>query len=159
MGDKNLNIYLNDHLAGSVAALELVEYLAKISSGTALEGFFKNLFNDIQTDQDTLKELMSRLGIEQSKLRKVTAWFMEKASAVKMHPNSLESDPMSLLQALEALQLGITGKKGLWRALATMASSDQRFDGFNFTALETRAEEQIGMVGAQCLTAAIHALR
>ena len=45
MGDKNLNIYLNDHLAGSVAALELVEYLAEISSGTALEGFFKNLFN------------------------------------------------------------------------------------------------------------------
>ena len=40
---KNLGIYLNDHLAGSVAALELAEYLSKNYPDTALETFLAEL--------------------------------------------------------------------------------------------------------------------
>ncbi len=35
--------YLNDHLAGSVAAIELVEHVAEISKGTEQERFFVSL--------------------------------------------------------------------------------------------------------------------
>jgi len=46
-----LGDYLNDHLAGSVAALELLDRLVAASEGKPLERFFRDLRADIQRDQ------------------------------------------------------------------------------------------------------------
>ena len=63
---KNLGSYLNDHLAGSVGALELIEHSAHQYAGEPLGVFFSNLQTDIRTDQDTLRDLMRELAIDES---------------------------------------------------------------------------------------------
>ena len=66
---KDLDSYLNDHLAGSVAALELIAHCAQLYKGKPLGGFFTKMYAQIAADQNTLRELMSCLSIEESKVR------------------------------------------------------------------------------------------
>ena len=65
---KELNSYLNDHLAGSISALELVAHWMQIQKGKPLGGFFAEIERQIKADQDTLREVMRSLGAEESKL-------------------------------------------------------------------------------------------
>jgi hypothetical protein len=49
--NEHLATYLNDHLAGSVAALEVLEKLQAAYEGTELEQFCAELRNDIEADR------------------------------------------------------------------------------------------------------------
>ena len=73
MVTNDLVSYLNDHLAGSVGALELLDRLVKTYEGKPLERFFKDLRGDIQEDQKKLEELIHKLGEEESAVRKAGA--------------------------------------------------------------------------------------
>lgn len=66
MSKKELTIYLNDHLAGSVGALELIDHLIETYSEKPLGQFFKDLRNEIGADQSTLKDLIEKLGEQES---------------------------------------------------------------------------------------------
>ena len=57
MSKQELTIYLNDHLAGSVGALELIDNLIDTYREKPLGQFFKDLRDEIDTDQSTLKNL------------------------------------------------------------------------------------------------------
>ena len=46
MANKHIAIYLNDHLAGSVAALEILEQLKTEHTGTPLQQFLAELRAD-----------------------------------------------------------------------------------------------------------------
>ena len=63
---------LNDPLAGSVAALELMEHLETTYTSTALEHFFAELREEVGVDRQELGALMSRLQVNQSRLRQAT---------------------------------------------------------------------------------------
>src|ERR1041384_744267 len=115
---EDLSSYLNDHLAGSVGALELLDRLLDRSKAKPLERFFRNLRNEIDADQEVLKELIAKLGEEESTMRKAGAWIAEKLSRAKIQLSELCEGEMGLFLALEGLALGISGKGSLWRALA-----------------------------------------
>jgi hypothetical protein len=66
MSKEDLPIYLNDHLAGSVGALELLDHLIKTYKENPLEQFFKDLRSEIDADQDTLQDLIEKLGMKES---------------------------------------------------------------------------------------------
>lgn len=152
MINNNLSVYLNDHFAGSAAALELMDNLIESKPDAGLETFFKDLRNEIQADQDTLKKLMDHLGVSENKLKSVTAWFMEKAGRIKLHTTN--ENELGLLESLEGLVLGITGKKGLWRALSLVIKPEDALVEFDFNRLEMRADEQCKAVEAKRLEAA-----
>src|SRR5204863_3337977 len=78
--DPHLATYLNDHLAGSVAALELLAHLESAHRDSDLEGFFRRLREDIQVDRDELVSLMRRLEMTESLPRKASAWIAEKVT-------------------------------------------------------------------------------
>jgi hypothetical protein len=63
---QHLSTYLNDHLAGSVAALELLEHLEKAHPGTATAQFAAALRSDIETDRQELVSLMDRMRVRAS---------------------------------------------------------------------------------------------
>ena len=67
---KDLDSYLNDHLAGSVGALEMIAHCAQLYKGKRLGAFFTYLEMQIAADQDVLRDLMTRLCIEESKVRR-----------------------------------------------------------------------------------------
>jgi hypothetical protein len=145
---KHLHTYLNDHLAGSVSALELLDYLIEHHEQDRFGKFFRDLRNEVQADQDTLRDLIRRLDAEEGSVRKAGAWIAEKLGRVKIAAAGVR-DNYGLLQALEGLVLGITGKKLLWRSLAEIASSATKLHGIDFARLEKRADEQIQRVEAE----------
>lgn len=142
MADEHLATYLNDHLAGSVAAIELLEYLEKAHESTAMEWFFAELRADIETDRRELEALMDRLRIAKSRPRRVAAWLTEKVTQLKLRLDDPSGGPLRLLEALEALALGIEGKRSLWRALAAAADAAPGLQGIDYERLAQRAEKQ-----------------
>ena len=156
---KNLSSYLNDHLAGSVGALELLDRLIDDNSGKPLERFLRDLRNEIDTDQETLKELIAKLSEKESTVRKAGAWIVEKLSRARIHLSETREGEMGLFLALEALALGITGKRSLWRALAVAAETVTQLRGPDYGTLEKRAVEQHDRVEAQRLEVAREVFR
>jgi hypothetical protein len=139
---KSLAAYLNDHLAGSVVAIELLDHLIKEQTGQRLEKFLLNVRDDVSADQQVLRDLIHKLDLKESAMRKAGAWFVEKLGQAKIDV----AGDLGLLQALEGLALGITGKKLLWRALQTVEASYPQLQGLDLAALEQRAQEQFERV-------------
>jgi hypothetical protein len=149
---RELDSYLNDHLAGSVGALELLDHWIKLCEGKPLAKFFAGLREEIEADQKTLKELMRTLGTKESSIRRAGAWVAEKFSRAGLAIAGDEIGGLDLVLALDTIVMGITGKKLLWRALA--AADVPRTGNIDFVELERRAEEQIARVELERMRAA-----
>jgi len=94
--------------------------------------------------------------VGQSKLKPLGALLAERLGRLKLNGRLWGYSPLSRLDELEALQLGVTGKRRLWRALEHTRSGELR--GFDFGALAERATEQLVRLEALHLKAAALAL-
>ena len=151
MTNSEITTYLNDHLAGSVAALELIEQLIKRHSGKPLGSFLVDLEREIKADQDVLRKLLGDGKRKESGFRKLAAWVASKFVGSKFKFASEEFGGLGLVQGLEMLALGIRGKELLWRALA--ASEFGASQQIDLAGLEQRAIEQQERVEAKRLEA------
>jgi hypothetical protein len=158
MSDDHIAIYLNDHLAGSVAALELLEQLLEDYSNTPLERFFEELRTDITADRQELESLMERLNVTESRTRKASAWLAGKFAELKLRLDDPAGGELRLFESLEALSLGIEGKRSLWLALAVAAEDAPSLQLLDYEHLVRRAEEQRARVETKRLEAARSAL-
>jgi hypothetical protein len=150
--NNNLAAYLNDHLAGSVAAIELIDDLVNGSDDASLTQFLADLKRDIDSDQKVLEKLIDRIGEDESVVRKTAAWVSEKAARLKFKIAGDDFAGLGLVQALEMLALGIRGKELLWRSLAT--SNWLPLRDLDLAKLEQRAVEQQHRVEEKRLAAA-----
>ena len=155
MNRENLANYLNDHLAGSVAALELLDYLIKNTKDTVHEPFFMALRKEVALDQDVLRMILKQIGASESMTRKAGAWLMEKVARAKLRVDGPAGSVMGRMEVLEALLLGITGKRALWQVLELFFAPSE---GFNFVSLARRAEQQIAAVESKRIEAAREAI-
>ena len=87
--NNNLAAYLNDHLAGSVAAIELIDDLVNGSDDASLTQFLADLKRDIDSDQKALEKLIDRIGEDESVVRKTAAWVSEKTKVMLQSMPSL----------------------------------------------------------------------
>ena len=148
-----LSLYLQDHLAGATAGVNLARRCAATGgrgeSGRTLTG----VASEIEEDRETLVRLMGDLGIRGSAGKNAGAWIAERLARLK--PNGrLRGEPsMQRLHELEALSLGIAGKIGLWEALRS-APEVQAIDGLDLTDLELRARSQRERVESERLASA-----
>jgi hypothetical protein len=142
MNRKLLGIYLNDHLAGSTAGLEL----AKRASGSNGEGelgeFLATLAREIDEDRESLRAVMKRLEYGEDIPKKLAAWTAEKLGRLKPNGQLTGYSPLSRVVELEGLALGITGKLGLWKALQELVDEEPRLDRAELARLCERAERQ-----------------
>jgi hypothetical protein len=148
---KNLDIYLNDHLAGAVAALELLENLREQHKDEPLGKLLGILRGDIEADKEVLREVMRFLGIEESRVRQAGAWAAEKIGRARLIIAGDEQGSLGLVLTLEGLIMGVTGKKLMWRALA--AAKLPRLKSYNFEEPQRRAEQQIERIEAERIRA------
>jgi hypothetical protein len=156
LGRERLHTYLNDHLAGSVAAIELLDDLIEHHSEDRFGKFFTDLRDDIRADQEKLRDLLEKIGGKESALRKAAGWVSEKFGRAKIGD---ADDSAELLQAVEGLALGITGKRLLWRSLAAIALNFPALQGTEFSELEKRAHDQFERVEALRIELAREAFR
>ena len=156
MSKEHLATYLNDHLAGSVAAVEILEHLE--AEATDLIPHLGRLRADIETDRQHLKNLMNRLGILESPVRKVGGWIVDKLNEVKLEMDDESSGTLRRLERLEAVAVGIHGKLALWSALNAAAAIAPELRGPDYERLAQRAEEQRRQVEVFRVQAACSAL-
>ena len=152
-----LAIYLNDHLAGATLGVELARRLRGSNEedpefGPALA----EVCAEIEADRETLKAVMERLGVGQSKLKPLAAVFAERLGRLKLNGRLWGYSPLSRLDELELLQIGVAGKRRLWRALECTHSDD--LSGFELGDLVERATGQLRRLEALHLKAAALAL-
>jgi hypothetical protein len=152
----SLTTYLNDHIAGSVVALELLDHLIHLEE--ADQPLLADLRSEIEEDQKVLIRLLGDLGGKQSPARKVAAWLTEKLGQAKLRIDDSGSGDLRALEALETLALGIQGKLALWRALQTVQGSIPSLAALDYQRLETRALDQFTRVDRLRLQAARRAL-
>lgn len=158
MGNEHLATYLNDHLAGSVAALELLTHLEAAYAGTPVEPFLSELRADVAADSQELEALMGRLHVSENLPRKAVAWLTEKVTQLKLRLDDPTGGALRLLEALEAVAIGIEGKQALWRALAATAENAPWLQVVDYERLIQRAEDQRRRVETMRLDAAKAAL-
>jgi hypothetical protein len=147
----NLATYLNDHLAGSVAALNMIDHLIETFEKKPLAQFFRDLRGEIAADQADLQWLIEKLDKEHNAIRKAGAWVAEKLSRAKIDPGESPEGQMGLYLAFEGLVLGITGKLVLWRGLEAAFVGAPELRGLDYAELQVRAKEQRDRVEAKRL--------
>ena len=83
MADKPMDVYLNDHLAGSMLGSDLAEQIQKQSEGSPLGEIMSSISAQIDEDRQTLIDLMERMGTSKNPVKQATTWLAEKASRAK----------------------------------------------------------------------------
>lgn len=148
-----LATYLDDHLAGSRFAIELLETLQDRFSSQPLGSFADALLADVRDDQRVLMGIIERVGDAVGNggidFKSAVGWVAEKLSRVKLQDDA--GVGLGTFESLETLSLGITGKAALWQALATIRDQDSRLGHEDFNRLRARALKQYDRVEAQRL--------
>jgi hypothetical protein len=152
-----LRTYLNDHLAGSVMAVEVAERTIRENEGVPFAARLARLLEEIREDQAVLKALIGGIGAAQSPAKKAGAWLAAKAGRVKLGGTD-DPGELSRLEVLEMLAMGIQGKRALWRALQVVTAKHAELRQLDLDSLERRAVEQHDQVEEMRLEAAREAL-
>src|SRR3954447_2765256 len=153
-----LGIYLNDHLAGSVVAVNRARRAASANEGTELGDFLSRLAQEIEEDRATLVGIMRDAGVRPDPLKTAAARLGELAGRLKFNGALVRQSPLTPLVELELLSLGITGKLMMWRLLraapGTAGVPAARLDELIARAERQRAEvdERRLAVGARVLS-------
>ena len=155
MAREFMSAYLNDHLAGAQAALEIVGLLDELGDS----GVWRSIGMAIAEDRDELLRLVDTVGPPPSTLRRAAGWTAEKLAELKIRLDDPSSGALRRLELIEALAIGIDGKRALWTALQRGANGKTGLGPVNYQRLIARADEQRQIVEAERLEAAAQALR
>ena len=136
-----LGIYLNDHLAGATGGAGLARRVAG-SHGGQDGGALRRLAAEIAQDRAALLEVMAALGIPVRGYKVWAGWIGEKAGRLKFNGHLLTRSPLSSLEELEMMRLGVEGKAAGWRTLRALAETDGRLDAGRLDELISRARRQ-----------------
>ena len=142
MSYPHLAVYLNDHLAGSQGALDLMQRLAEDEEHTWVNDTVAEVRAEVAEERAQLEALMDRLQIDKSRSRQVTGWFAEKAAQLKLRIDDPSDGDLRLFESLEAITLGLTGKLALWRALEAVAEHLPAIRGIDYAHYAEQSEEQ-----------------
>ena len=133
-----LGTYLEDHLAGSRYALDLLQDLKEQTADVNLAQLAARLQMEIEGDREVLQKLAARVGTETTRVKEMAAWVAQKAGRLKL----AMAEPFGRFEAIEMLSLGVLGKLALWNALKAVRSSNIQLADLEFDELIQRAVAQ-----------------
>ena len=142
MNEKYLRIYLQDHLAGATAGLELARRARGANEGTEYGPPLARVADEIEADRRQLEGILEDLGFGGDRLKNIAAWGLEKVGRLKLNGELTSYSPLSRVVELEGLITGVTGKRSMWVALLELAPSEPRLDAALLERLRDRAEAQ-----------------
>lgn len=140
--DRMLSIYLNNHLTGANGGVDLFRRAASQHRGTDLGNALAALGADVETDRDTLKRLMGRLGISENKPMTLLGKVGERVGRLKPNGYIVRRSPLADVIELEALRDAVAAKKAGWEVLRAVAAKDERITLEEMEELIDRAEAQ-----------------
>ena len=154
-----LGIYLNDHLAGATAGTELAHRTARSHRDGKNGATLRRLAAEIAQDRAALLDIMIALGVKVRRYKVGAAWVGEKAGRLKFNGRLFARSPLSNLEELEMLRLGVEGKAAGWRTLRTLADTDTRLDPARLDELISRAGQQADLLEDLRVAAASQVVR
>jgi uncharacterized protein with HEPN domain len=155
MAHEFLTTYLNDHIAGSQMALEILDLLHHLDNAAV----WQDMKSEIDADRQELEQLIRSINSTPSALRRAAAWMVEKFAELKMRVDDPSTDAaLRRLELIEALAIGIDGKHALWTALQMASQITPELKSLDYERLIARAEAQRGVVEVRRLQAAADAL-
>ncbi len=137
---KSLEKYLNEHLAGSGSALGLLETLAEHQNDDS--EIYLNLRRGIFQNRLTLESLIHQLGYHRNTPVELAVKAVSQVALLRFKHHGLVKGQLGLVEALEALALGVHGQTLLWRSLAEEGPSGWSPSGVDLPALLQSAEAQ-----------------
>lgn len=144
--DRMIGIYLNDHLTGATAGVELIKRIAGSHKDGPYAATFERLVEEISADREALLQIMKSVGAAPAVYKTSAAWVVEKLGRLKPNGHLLSRSPLSSLVEVEVMQLGVQGKAAGWRTLLAHAAYDERLDVAGLQRLLDRAERQVAML-------------
>jgi hypothetical protein len=141
-GHNLLGIYLNDHLAGATAGTELARRVAASAQSEGDGDVLRGLATEIAQDRAALAGFMAKLDVPVRAYKVYAAWIGEKAGRLKFNGYLLTRSPLSRLEELEIMRLGVEGKAAGWRTLRSLAETDHRLEAARLDELIARARRQ-----------------
>jgi hypothetical protein len=135
-------IYLNDHLAGATAAAELAQRSAASNRDTGLGEPLERFAAEAAEERAALLEMMKALGVRIRHYKMYAARLGEWAGRLKPNGHLVSRSPLSTLEEVEVLQMGVAGKMAAWRTLRALAERDHRLDRWRLDQLIAAADRQ-----------------
>lgn len=120
-----LSTYLNDHLAASLAAVELARRAASSNSENPIGSRLAELAVELDEDRQALRAIMAELGATPDRIKLTAGWTAEKLGRLKLNGRLLGYSPLSRLEEIELLVLGVEGKLLLWQALQQLPEAER----------------------------------
>ena len=134
-----LGTYLREHIAASHAAEDLSERLIDRSEDPQVAEFLRRFVEEIREERAHLVALLEPIEDERGLIRKG----IDVATGIAGKAERLVDLALPAQVAeLEALAIGIWGKRLLWGTLKRLAEIDERFSAVPADALSDRAERQ-----------------
>lgn len=132
-----LETYLNDHLTGSIVALDLARRRAAAQGDDAIGTFLRSFAAEVERDQHALRRVMELQGaaprVSRELLGTATSWLDSIRGTLNMPgaPN--------LVRDIELLIMGVRGKELLWTSLERIGAATDP----PIAKLQARVREQI----------------
>lgn len=142
MNSKYLVTYLKDHLAGSEAGLRRFKATAKNNEGTPLGRFLEKCVRELEDEREILRTALKAAGGSTPFIKQPLAAIGERLARLKPNGKLISYSPLSRLEDLEGLRLGVEGKMCLWRSLYELSRRTPQLNVADFEALFFKAEQQ-----------------
>ena len=140
-GDKRraLATYLRDHLGGADTAIQIVQGLSDAYQGGPEGTLFASLYERFREDRSIIEGILAALGYTSLSVKRVAG--RATGSALRTVAGGAPGD-LSLVRTLEALAIGVQGKRCLWRAAQALGSLPHPPGRRSFAELEADAVRQ-----------------
>lgn len=136
-----LAIYLNDHLGAATGGVELIRRAAGSHDGERGEELSR-LADEIAEDRESLRDLMRRLDVAESTVKKTAGWLGEKAGRLVPNGHLVTRSPLSDVLEIEMMRAGTAARICGFQVLLTVAAEDARVDRAEVERLIDRAQDQ-----------------
>jgi hypothetical protein len=138
-----LEIYLNDHLAGSAGGVALAR---RVAGSHRASPEVQTLADEIADDREALLAIVRHLGLRRTRYKEPVAVVAERVGRFKPNGSLVHRSPMSDVVEFEALALAVTGKRAGWRTLRGLADDRVDLDPSELDRLIARADSQLEVI-------------
>lgn len=115
-----LAAYLREHLSGSDSACLVVRRLRHAHAGSELGRLFAALAHEFREERDVVRWMLREMGASPRSLKRLVA--QAAGPFLASLAGGRRGDP-ALFRTLEALAIGVQGKRLMWRALRTLPNT------------------------------------
>jgi hypothetical protein len=141
-----LSVYLDDHVAAAAGVLALARRAIGAHRGTAAAPDLQKLVAHLAEDRRTLIAIMGRLDVSRTRYKEPLALAAERLGRLKPNGSLLHRSPLSSVVELEALALGVTANRAVWRTLRQLSTTRPRLDRDQLDGLIARADSDLAVL-------------